>query len=56
MFLKDWISLFASMKNVFSDNTREFASSELLDFIDVCANFNANILANGIMSFLQKPV
>ena len=39
-FLKNWISLFGSTEQIFSDNGGEFVSKHL---IDLCENFNVKI-------------
>ena len=40
-FLQNWISVFGSPSKIFSDNGGEFVSQ---DFIDLCENFNINII------------
>ena len=39
-FLQNWVSLFGTMFEVFSDNEGEFFSRE---FIDFCENFNVKV-------------
>ena len=40
-FLQNWISVFGPPSKIFSDNGGEFVSQ---DFIDLCENFNTNIV------------